>query len=82
MSSFEEDYNKRLRRVAGLEDDTIEVRAASDSEDGYWEGYCETCQYWNEGKTFVKIQRMDTYEVLSTFEDMGDLIRALDAVEL
>jgi hypothetical protein len=97
MGNFQEDYNKRLRRVAGIFDDTVEVRVEGDVTEGYWEGYCETCQYYNEGTPYIKIVKVveeirqdyrgndysseRTYEV-ARFDDMGELIRRLDAVDL
>lgn len=87
MTNFQEEYDKRLRRVAGVTDDSLKVETELDKTEGYWEGYCDTCQYYNEGTTFVRIrvyEEDDHYTAVATkdFNDMGELIRALDAVEL
>lgn len=86
MSNFEEEYKKRLRRVVGIFDDTVEIEVRSGTEDGYWDGFCETCEYWNEGEPFVKIYARTSEDSYLTekasFRDMGELIRALDEIEL
>jgi len=87
MTNFNEEYEKRLRRVAGVTDDGLSVEIVLDVSEGYWDGYCETCEYWNEGKPFARVRVFDPEERYTEvakidFEDMGELIRALDAVEL
>jgi len=86
MSNFEEEYYKRIRRVAGIYDDTTLVELESGEDDGYWSGGCETCNFYIEGEPFVKIIEIHTDYPYRTerasFSDMGELIRALDAVEL
>lgn len=86
MSNFEEEYKKRLRRVAGITDDSVDIVVESGTTEGGWSGGCETCDYFMEGEPFVKIvAKSESWPFRSekvTFEDMGELIRALDAVEL
>ena len=86
MSNFETEYYQRLRRVAGITDDSVQIELESGQNDGYWAGGCETCNFYIEGEPYVKIVRIyDGYpysEDLKSFGDMGELIRALDAVEL
>lgn len=98
MAGFEEEYNKRLRRVAGIFDDSVRVEIEGDVTEGYWEGYCETCQYYNEGTPFIKIVKVieeeieygwregsftsETKHEVARFDDMGELIRKLDEIDL
>lgn len=84
MTSFEEEYNKRLRRVAGIDDDSLRVEVTSGVGEGYWEGGCETCEYYNEGDPFVRVTVFEDYSIVSTKEyyDMGQLIREMDKIEL
>lgn len=97
MAGFEEEYNKRLRRVAGIFDDSVRVEIEGDVTEGYWEGYCETCQYYQEGTPFIKIVRvieepytnylgeedvLERREEIARFDDMGELIRKLDEIDL
>lgn len=86
MAGFEEDYKRRLRRVGGIYDDSVRVWVESGENDGYWSAGCETCAFYIDGEPYVKIfadisiSWEDKMEIAS-FEDMGDLIRALDAVD-
>ena len=86
MTSFEEEYNKRLRRVAGVTDDTYSVEVNMEVTEGGWTGGCETCEWYEEGKAFVvvRVYSVEAYSTIASveFDDMGELIRALDAVEL
>lgn len=86
MVNFEEEYYKRIRRVAGIYDDTAVVVLESGTDDGYWSGGCETCNFYIDGEPYVKIiQKFDGYPYRTeraSFSDMGELIRALDEVEL
>ena len=85
MSRFEDEYYRRIRRVAGIYDDTATVELESGEDDGYWSGGCETCNFHVEGAPFVKIvQKLDEYPYRierASFSDMGELIRALDEVD-
>ena len=87
MSNFEEEYNKRLRRVAGITDDSVTVQVESGQEEGRWSGGCETCAFYMEGEPFVRIVELNSERYpfraeKASFSDMGELIRALDEVEL
>lgn len=86
MRNFEDEYKKRLRRVAGITDDTVEIVVESGTEEGIWSGGCETCAFYTEGGPFVKIVAIyPKYPFRAervSYEDMGELIRALDAVDL
>lgn len=83
MSDFQEEYYQRLRRVGGIYDDSVAVKVESGQEDGSWSGGCETCNFYMEGAPYVKIFAVyPYYKELASFEDMGELIRALDNVEL
>ena len=78
MGSFKEDYDKRLRRVCGVTDDTLRVEETSRTVYG---GYCETCAYEEE---LIEINVWDGRTKVATkdFYDMGELIRAMDKVTL
>ena len=79
MGTFKEEYDKRLRRLCGVTDDTLNV--VEDSETVYG-GYCETCWYEEEVVT-VTVYDADHKQVAKQqFYDASDLIRALDEVEL
>jgi hypothetical protein len=79
MGTFKEDYDKRLRRVCGVSDDSLKV--VEDSETVYG-GYCETCWYEDEFVT-VTVYAEDGSELAKeSFYYMEDLIAALDQVEL
>ena len=98
MEAWEEEYHQRLRRVSGIEDDSIPVSVEVGQTEGYWTGGCETCSYFMEGEPFIKIiadfpstyysyyegREVDTIsqEVVKEYSDMGELIRDLAAVEL
>lgn len=78
MGSFKEDYDKRLRRICGVTDDTLKV--VEDSETVYG-GYCETCAY-EEDVIVVKVYKDGTVIKREQFYDMGELIRAMDDITL
>lgn len=78
MGSFKEDYDKRLRRICGVTDDTLKV--VEDSETVYG-GYCETCRY-EEDVIVVKVYKDGTVIKQEQFYDMGELIRAMDDITL
>jgi hypothetical protein len=88
--SFQEDFNKRLRRLNGVTDDTTIVSTYEDTGVSY-EGYCETCSYTVGTYEFVvtiyerdedRYGSMGKVVARSTYGDMGELIRDLDSVEL
>lgn len=86
MANFEEEYKRRLRRVAGIYDDSVDVVVESGQEEGRWSGGCETCEFFMEGEAFVRIIELNPnrYPFRAervSFSDMGELIRALDNVE-
>lgn len=79
MGTFQEDMDKRLRRLCGVTDDSLKVTQDSKTISG---GYCETCWYEDE---VIEVAVFDDQgkEVASTqYYDLGDLMRALDEVEL
>lgn len=86
MAGFEEEYQRRLRRVGGVFDDSLKVWIESGEDKGYWSGGCETCEYYIDGAPFVKIYvetkiNWEPKREIASFEDMGELIRALDEVD-
>jgi hypothetical protein len=87
--SFKEEYDKRLRRVCGITDDTL--RVTEDSEIKYG-GNCVTCPYeysvlvvvvWkagvNENATGWSEKLV---EATREFNRMSDLLNAMNEVEL
>ena len=79
MGSFKEDYDKRLRRLCGVTDDTL--RVSEDSETVYG-GYCETCRY-EEQVIIISVCNSDRVVIgRRQFYDMGELVRAMDEVTL
>lgn len=77
--NFKEEYEARLRRLAGVTDDSRSVEVTIDGETG---GGCDTCGY---GGSEVSIEiwvsggGYRTYEGSGAF---GDLMRDLQEVEL
>lgn len=85
--SFSEDFDKRLRRICGITNDELFVTHFAGVGEGSWEGYCESCSYYEPGKAFVKIEvreddRWGRLVSSVEYEDMGELIRAMDTIEL
>jgi hypothetical protein len=78
MGSFKEEYDKRLRRICNVTDDTL--RVTEDSKTVY-EGYCETCRY-SEEVIEINVWNGNTVVTSRQFYDMGELIRAMDRVTL
>lgn len=78
MGNFKEDYDKRLRRICGVTDDTL--RVIEDSETVYY-GYCETCRFTEEVIT-VKVYKNGQVISEREFDYMSDLIKELDEIEL
>ena len=85
--SFSEDFDKRLRRICGITNDELFVTHFAGVGPGHWEGYCESCSYYEEGKPFVKIEVREGGErgrliYTKEYSGMGELIRDMDAIEL
>lgn len=79
MGTFQEDMDKRLRRLCNVTDDSL--RVTQDSKTIYG-GYCESCWYEDEVIEVV-VYNEDGSELASTqYYDLGDLMRELDEVEL
>lgn len=83
--SFSTEFDQRLRRVCGVTDDSREVSYEAEFDAPAFEG-CETCGYGgDEGRSYVTVNVRGTEDasyVYKEFADMGELMRALDAVEL
>lgn len=78
--SFQEEYEKRLRRVCGVTDDSLDVYCSANA----WTEYsgCDTCGGGTNFDITVSVFESRKIIASTTFTDLGDLIRALDAVEL
>lgn len=82
MNSWQTEYERRLRRVAGVTDDSLTVRVETENEKT-WYGGCDTCGGYTIS-TWVKIYVGNTWtESWSASGEgaFGDLIRALAEVE-
>lgn len=84
--SFKEDYDRLLRRVCGVTDDTLKVTEDSDIRYG---GGCETCAYeyqvvivtvWKKGSSGTGWKK-DTIEAEKEFDSWSTLINALDKID-
>lgn len=76
--SFQKEFERRLRRVAGQTDDTVDVSYEVEKEDGYGGG-CDTCGYGrDDGRAYVTVYA--GYGHTREFEDLGEMMREMDAV--
>lgn len=79
MGTFQDDLDKRLRRVCGVTDDTLRVEQSTETIGG---GYCETC-WWEDEVIRVSVYGVDGKVVAEQdFDELGELMRAVDEVEL
>jgi hypothetical protein len=77
--NFKEEYEARLRRLAGVTDDSLPVEVVDDIRYG---GYCETCSY-EETVFFVRVSKgYNEHARSEDFTGMSDIISALSEVEL
>lgn len=77
--NFKEEYEARLRRLAGVTDDTLPVEVVDAIVYG---GYCETCSY-EETVFYVRVSKgYNEHARSENFTGMGDIIAALSEVEL
>lgn len=88
MPSFSEEFDQRLRRVCGVTDDSRAVSYVNEFDKAYFQG-CETCGYGgDDDRTYVTVTVAGpqphpwTGGISKEFGDLGELMRALDAVEL
>jgi hypothetical protein len=83
MATWEQEYERRLRRVAGVTDDSLAVRVEVEAE-REWSGGCETCGWYTE-TSFVNVYVGAGYNVVTrTFTGetaVAELMRALAEVE-
>lgn len=73
MNAWEKEYERRLRRVAGVTDDTVNVYVESRA----WPigGGCETCGF--EAEVEIAVWAGNAHK---DFDDIGALMRALAGV--
>lgn len=80
--TFKEEYEARLRRLAGVTDDSLPV---SVEQDTVYYGGCETCS-WEETVFYVKVRRNDwtwnEHARSENYTGMADIINAISEVEL
>jgi hypothetical protein len=89
MPSFSEEFDKRLRRVCGVTDDSRAVSYESEFEKSSFQG-CDTCGYGGDNdRTYVTVTvegpapaNSWSGRIYKEFGDLGELMRALDAVVL
>jgi hypothetical protein len=85
--SFSEEFDKRLRRVCGVEDDTRSVSYEVEFDKAYFTG-CDTCGYGgDDDRTYVTVTVMGEDnswrgQTSREFPDLGSLMRAVDDVTL
>lgn len=72
MSTWQDEYERRLRRVVGVTDDSVAVSVDTEIE---YMGGCETCA-WEQTVIVVTAGR-NTRQ----FTDLGDLMREVDGVD-
>ena len=79
--NFKEQYEARLRRLAGVTDDSLDVRVEDDT---IYYGGCETCS-WEETVFYVVVSKPGSYNEHARSENytgMGDIINAISEIEL
>lgn len=87
MPSFSEEFDKRLRRVCGVTDDSRTVSYENEFDKSMFQG-CETCGYGgDDDRTYVTVyvdgpDNKWEGRVTKEFGDLGEMMRAMDAVEL
>lgn len=82
--SFQEEFDQRLRRVCGVTDDSMTVTYREDERREY-SGYCSTCAFEEIIKFIeVTVWADNGRNVYATkrFDELGEMMRALDEVEL
>lgn len=80
MSRWNDEYERRLRRVIGVTDDSVEVSVDTEF-DRSWSGGCDTCGWYDETVTITVSAGHGRDRKSRTFSELGELIRALDEVE-
>lgn len=76
--NWKKDFERRLRRVVGVTDDTVDVYYTVEKENGYGGG-CDTCGYGaDDGRAYVSVSAGGSH--YREFEDLGALMRELDEV--
>ena len=78
MSTWKDEYDRRCRRLLGVEDDILAVYVDTD----WGGGGCETCGYGGEGSVTIRVETETGRFISRDFDDVGDMIRALDEVSL
>lgn len=81
--SFQKEFEQRLRRVCGVEDDSCEVTFSEAFNAPSFEG-CDTCGYGaDEGRAYIEVTvKVPHRRVYREFSDMGELLRLMDKVDL
>lgn len=84
--NWEKEYEQRLRRVVGVEDDSRAVWVDTDFEEGYGGG-CDTCDYGSDpGRVVITVCVRDGSSpygyARKEYSDMGQLLREMGEVEL
>lgn len=83
MSTFQEDMDKRMRRICGVTDDSLKVAFYERLSDSNWSGYADDTDFGASYEIEVvvyedKIKRLGSV----TFSSLYYFIQALENVEL
>lgn len=87
MSSFQEEFDKRMRRVCGVTDDTLPVTHDEDLRDGSWSGDPYDTAWPAEYEITIAVHRKNgkySMETVAskTFSRLDEFLNAVMAVEL
>jgi hypothetical protein len=84
MSSFQEDMDKRMRRVCGVVDDSLKVAFYEHLSDSNWSGYADDTDFGASYEIEVVVYEEDGIKRLGsvTFSSLYYFIHALEGVEL
>jgi hypothetical protein len=79
--SWKDEYEQRLRRVAGVTDDSLPVIEDSQTR---WSGGCETCNFSWEVIVVQVFSDWKRNRVVAEkeFDGMSDLLEAMDTVTI
>jgi hypothetical protein len=84
MASFQEEFDKRLRRVCGVTDDSLRVSYWEYVHDSGWSGHPYDT---NHGASYeievsVEVDRKTHNIIHKKFTSLGELMSKMDEVEL
>lgn len=77
--AWKDEYERRLRRVAGVTDDTVDVYVDEDIVSGRDAGGCDTCG-WGSDESSITVYAGDATKVFYGTSCFSELMSALEAV--